>query len=69
MRDIIIDLQESARWENQLTVAVNFVSSRDTEEEPVMHSKGGRINLHLLKMQMKLLLNSSSQFLQDIIAI
>ena len=41
LRDVIIDLQESARWKKQLTVALNFVSSGDTEEEPVMHSKKG----------------------------
>ena len=43
LRDIIIDLQESARWKKQLTVALNFISSRDTEEQCVMHSKRGRV--------------------------
>ena len=40
MRDIIIDLQSSNTWKIQLTVAINFVSSNDTEEEHVRHSMG-----------------------------
>ena len=37
-RDIIINLQNSDKWEIQLAVAINFISSKDTEEERVMHS-------------------------------
>ena len=37
LRDIIIDLQESDTWKIQLTIAINFVSSKDPEEERVMH--------------------------------
>ena len=37
-RDIIINLQNSDKWENQLAIAINFISSKDTEEERVMHS-------------------------------
>ena len=43
MRDIIIDLQSSNTWKIQLTVAINFVSSNDTEEEHVRHSMGDNI--------------------------
>ena len=39
LRGIIIDPQESDTWKGQLTIAVNFVSSRNAEEERVMHSK------------------------------
>ena len=39
MKDIIIDLQESDTWKIQLTIAVNFISSKDAEEERVMHAK------------------------------
>ena len=38
-RDIIIDLQESDVWKIQLTIAINFISSKDAKEERVMHSK------------------------------
>ena len=43
MRDIIIDLQNSDAWEIQLTIAINFISSKGREEEHVMHSSSGNI--------------------------
>ena len=43
MRDIIIDLQKSDTWKIQLTIVINFISSKDVEEEPVMHSKNFNI--------------------------
>ena len=36
MRDII-DLQKFGTWNVQLTVAINFISSKDVDEERVMH--------------------------------
>ena len=39
MKDIIINLQEPDTWKIQLTIAINFVSSKDAEEKHVMHSK------------------------------
>ena len=39
MNDITIDLQESDTWKIQLSIAINFISSKDTEEERVMHAK------------------------------
>ena len=38
LSDIIIDLQESDTRKLQLTIAVNFMSSKDAEEERVTHS-------------------------------
>ena len=38
LRNIIIDLQNSDPWEIQLTITINFISSKDAEEERVMHS-------------------------------
>ena len=43
MRDIIIDLQSSDAWKIQLTIEINFISSKDTEEERVMHSTSDSI--------------------------
>ena len=37
------DSQSSDIWNIQLTIAINFVSSRDTEEERVMHSTSDNI--------------------------
>ena len=39
LRDIIINLQKSDTWKIQLTIAINFISSNDADEEHVMHSK------------------------------
>ena len=40
MRDIIIDPQKS---DIQLTIAINFISSKDVDEERLMHSKSDNI--------------------------
>ena len=37
LKDIKNDLKLSDTWKIQLTIAVNFVSSKDTEEEHAMH--------------------------------
>ena len=33
----MIDLQNSDTWKIELTIAINFISSKDAEEEHVMH--------------------------------
>ena len=43
MRKIITDLQNSYTSNIQLTIAINFISSKDVEEECVMHSNSGNI--------------------------
>ena len=43
MRNVIIDLQNSGAWTIQLTIAINFISSKDAEEERVMHSSSSNI--------------------------
>ena len=39
MRDIIINLQKYDTWKIQLTIAINFISSKDNDEDHVMRSK------------------------------
>ena len=43
MRNIIIDVQHSDTWEIQLTIAINFISSKDVEEEHEMRSRSSNI--------------------------
>ena len=43
MRDIIINLQKSDTWKVQLTIAINFISSKDADEEQVMHLESTNI--------------------------
>ena len=45
MRNIIIDLQSFGTWEIQSTTAINFNSSKETEEEHAMHSTSDNIKL------------------------
>ena len=44
MRNIIIDFHESDTWKIQLIIAIN-ISSKDGEEEHVMHSKSNNTKL------------------------
>ena len=40
LRDIVNDLKQSDKWKIQLTITINFISSKyDHDEERVMHSK------------------------------
>ena len=43
MRNIIINLQNSNAWKTRLTIAINFSSSKNAEEEHVMHSNSSNI--------------------------
>ena len=43
LRYIIINLQKSDIWKIQLTIAINFISSKDVDEERLMHSKRDNI--------------------------
>ena len=43
LRNIIINLQNSNTGKIQLTIAINFISSKDAEEECVMHSRSDNI--------------------------
>ena len=39
----MIDLQNSDTWKIQLTITINFISSKDVEEERVIHSSSDNI--------------------------
>ena len=43
LKDIINDYKKSDTWEIQLTIEINFISSKDTNEECVIHSKSDNI--------------------------
>ena len=46
LRDIINDLKQSDTWKIQLTITINFISSKDdNDEERVMHSKSDNIEI------------------------
>ena len=39
LKNIVIGFQIFNTWKTQLTAAINFISSKDTDQECVMHSK------------------------------
>ena len=43
MKNVIIDLLNSDTWKIQLKIAVKFISSKDLDEERVMHSRSNNI--------------------------
>ena len=45
MKDIINNLKKSDMWKTQLTIANNFISSIDNDEEHIIHSKSDRIEI------------------------
>ena len=45
LKDIITDLQKSGTWKVRLTTAVNFIFSKDNDEEQSMHSKSYNIEV------------------------
>ena len=65
MRDTIIDLQKSNTWKIQLTIAINFISSKDVDEERAIHSNSNNIEfMSWSLMQMELLMKFLSHFFQ-----
>ena len=45
--DIIINLQKSDKWKIRLTIAINFISSKDVDEEHVIYWKSNNIEFML----------------------
>ena len=48
LQDIINNLKKSDTWKIQLTIANNFISSIDIDEELLMHSKSDNIEVMIL---------------------
>ena len=66
LRNTIINLQNSDAWKIQLTIAINFISSKDAEEECEMHSSSGNIKFTPCSDANMLLINFLSHFVQYI---
>ena len=45
LKDIINDIKKSDAWKIQLTIATNFISSKDNDEEHVMHPKSDNVEI------------------------
>ena len=65
LRDIINNLQFSDTWKNQLAIAINFISSKDVEEEHVMPSRSNDIEFMPYGNANLVVDKLSSHFFQD----
>ena len=45
LKNVIKNLKKSDTWKIQLTIAINFISSKDNDEKCVMHSKRDNIEI------------------------
>ena len=46
LRDVVNDVKESDTWKIQLAISINFISSKDiNNEERIMHSKSDNIEI------------------------
>ena len=45
MKEFINNSKKSDTWKIQLTIAINFISSKDTDEERVMHLESDNIEI------------------------
>ena len=43
LKDVINHLKNSDTWEIQITIAISFISSKDSDEEHVIHLKSDNI--------------------------
>ena len=65
MRNIILDSECCDTWKIQLAIAINFISSKDTEEEQVMYSMSSNIKFTSYNDANEVLMHSLSQFVQN----
>ena len=63
---MINTLEISDIQKTQLIMAINFIFSKDAEEEPVLHSKSGNIEMMIYDKAMKLLSGFLNLFFLDI---
>ena len=45
MKGVIDNIKNSDTWKIQLTIESNFISPKDTDEEPVKHSEDDHIEI------------------------
>ena len=62
----IIEHKTQSEWKIQLAMAVNFISSKDSDETRTMHTKGNNVEIMMGNETMKLLRNSLNFFCKNI---
>ena len=69
LRNAVLNLQNSDTWKTELTIAINFIFSKNTEVERAMHSRSNNIELASYNDASEVvdeLLLMMSHFVQDI---
>ena len=66
LSDIINDHKTQGEWKIQLTITINFISSKDSHETRTMHIKNLITEIMMGSEQMKLLKNFLNLFCKDI---
>ena len=65
LKDIVIDLQKFGTSNIQLTIVINFISSKDTNKEQVMHSKSDNIEVMTYDNANEFIRETFDWFFQD----
>ena len=65
-KDPIINLKKSNTWKIQLTIAISFMASKDTDEERVMHSISDNIEITINDKAGKVIENFFKSHVLDI---
>ena len=65
LKDIISNLKKSDTWKIHLTAAIDFISSKDTDEECVIYSKSDNIESEVLPLGRLGRLQPSSHLLNN----
>ena len=65
LRDMINDHKTRREWKIQLTMQINFISSKDSEETRTMHTKSHNIEIMMGKETNEIIENVSEFLLQN----
>ena len=65
LKDVLIDLQKPAPWKIQLTMAVNLTSSKDSNEEQVIHLKSDNIEVMTYDKYVQLISQKLTQLVKN----
>ena len=62
----ITEHKTQGKWKIHLTVAITFISSKDSDEARTIHTKSNNVEVIVVVKQMKLLKNILNLFCKDI---
>ena len=66
LSDIMNDHKTQGEWKIELTMDINFISSKDSNETPTLHTKSDNIEITIGNEKMKSLKNILNLFCKNI---